>query len=132
MCRTYLFVREFLLEVIQERYLSFRLDLPLETFDSFLDAKAEWDDGLTGLSQTTRMKLRQILFRIMREAGPKRRHNKSRTLTFGRRYRTQAMTRFLNFLLVPEMQCVCLGYQATNQIGNSRPMEQKIPFDTKY
>ena len=69
MCRTYLFVREFLLEVIQERYLSFRLDLPLETFDSFLDAKAEWDDGLAGLSHTTRLKLRQILFRIMREAG---------------------------------------------------------------
>lgn len=69
MCRTYRFVREFLLEVIQERYLSFRLDLPLEAFDSFFDAKAEWDDGLTGLSQTTRLKLRQILFRIMREAG---------------------------------------------------------------
>ena len=69
MCRTYRFVREFLLEVIQERYLSLRLDLSLETFDSFFDSKAEWDDGLAGLSQTTRLKLRQILFRIMREAG---------------------------------------------------------------
>lgn len=69
MCRTYRFVREFFLEVVQERYLSFRLDLPLEAFDSFLDAKAEWDDGLAGLSQMTRLKLRQILFRIMREAG---------------------------------------------------------------
>jgi hypothetical protein len=68
-CRAYRFVREFATEVIGERFLSYRLALPLESFDQFFDAKAEWDEGLAKISQSTRRKLRQILFRILREAG---------------------------------------------------------------
>lgn len=68
-CRTYRFVREFALEAVCERFLSYEEDLPLETFDRLLAAKAEWDDGLAALNQSTALKLRQILFRIMREAG---------------------------------------------------------------
>ncbi|WP_371168797.1 DUF1819 family protein [Aliiroseovarius sp. 2305UL8-7] len=67
-CRAYRFVREFAVEVIQDRFLSYQLDLPLESFDVFFDAKAEWNDDLAGLSMSTRLKLRQILFRMMREA----------------------------------------------------------------
>ena len=36
---------------------------------SFLRQKAEWNEGLAGLSRTTQLKLRQIMFRMMREAG---------------------------------------------------------------
>jgi hypothetical protein len=68
-CRAYRFVREFAVEVIHERYLSFQLDLPLDCFDVLFAAKAEWDDGLASISPGTRSKLRQVLFRIMREAG---------------------------------------------------------------
>ena len=68
-CRAYRFVREFAVEVVRERYLSYQLDLPLESFDILLAAKAEWDEGLAGLSRSTQLKLRQIMFRIMREAG---------------------------------------------------------------
>ena len=68
-CRAYRFVWEFATEVIGERFLSYRLNLPLEVFDQFFDAKAEWDDGLAKISQTTKRKLRQIMFRILREAG---------------------------------------------------------------
>ncbi len=67
-CRAYRFVREFATEVIRERYLSYQLHLPLESFDILFAAKAEWDDGLAGISSTTRSKLRQVLFRMMREA----------------------------------------------------------------
>ena len=67
-CRAYRFVREFAMEVIRERYLSYQLHLPLECFDILLAAKAEWDEGLAGISQMTKAKLRQVLFRIMREA----------------------------------------------------------------
>lgn len=67
-CRAYRFVHEFATEVLRERYLSFHLDLPLEAFDILFAAKAEWDDGLDGISASTRAKLRQVLFRIMREA----------------------------------------------------------------
>ena len=67
-CRAYRFVREFATEVLRERYLSFQLDLPLESFDILFAAKAEWDGGLAGISPSTQAKLRQVLFRIMREA----------------------------------------------------------------
>jgi hypothetical protein len=67
-CRAYRFVREFATEVIRERYLSYQLHLPLESFDVLFAAKAEWDDGLAGISPGTRSKLRQVLFRMMREA----------------------------------------------------------------
>jgi hypothetical protein len=68
-CRAYRFVHEFTIEVIRERALSLKLDLPLETFDVFFDGKAEWDEHLAAITPATRAKLRQILFRIMREAG---------------------------------------------------------------
>ncbi|MFN4016742.1 MAG: DUF1819 family protein [Reyranella sp.] len=67
-CRAYRFVREFATEVIHERFLSFQLDLPLESFDILFAAKAEWDEGLAGVRPVTRAKLRQVLFRMMREA----------------------------------------------------------------
>lgn len=67
-CRAYRFVHEFALEVIRERYLSYQVDLPLESFDILFEAKAEWDDDLAGLSSSTRKKLRQVLFRMLREA----------------------------------------------------------------
>lgn len=68
-CRAYRFVGEFAVEVVRERYLSYQMDLPLWSFDIALESKAEWDEGLARLSVSTRKKLRQVLFRIMREAG---------------------------------------------------------------
>ncbi|WP_223427792.1 DUF1819 family protein [Tateyamaria pelophila] len=67
-CRAYRFVREFAVEVLRERHLSYLLDLPLESFDQFFDAKAEWDDHLDSINENTRKKLRQVMFRMMREA----------------------------------------------------------------
>lgn len=66
-CRTYSFVYEFAVEVISERYQSWRLDLRHEVFDRFLAEKAERDTGLAELSSSTCAKLRQVLFRILRE-----------------------------------------------------------------
>ncbi|MGO7398521.1 DUF1819 family protein [Rhizobium ruizarguesonis] len=68
-CRTYDFVREFAIEVIDERFLSWRLDLGHEAFDRFLAEKADVDTSLSQLSPTTCAKLRQVLFRILRESG---------------------------------------------------------------
>lgn len=67
-CRAYRFVREFAIEVVCDRYLSYQLELPLESFDIFFAAKADWDDRLAAISGLTQNKLRQILFRMMREA----------------------------------------------------------------
>tara|TARA_R110000787_G_scaffold136062_6_gene248463 strand:- start:6242 stop:6826 length:585 start_codon:yes stop_codon:yes gene_type:complete len=68
-CRAYRFVGEFAEDVIRDRYLAYQMDLPLSAFDIAFDNKAEWDEGIANLSASTRRKLRQILFRIMREAG---------------------------------------------------------------
>ena len=43
-------------------------NLPLESFNILFTAKAEWDEGLAGIRSTTLAKLRQVLFRMMREA----------------------------------------------------------------
>lgn len=68
-CRAYRFVREFAREVVQDRFLALQLDLPLEAFDVLFDAKAEWHPELAAISRSTRLKLRQVLYRMMREAG---------------------------------------------------------------
>lgn len=67
-CRAYRFIREFAVEVLNERFLSLRTDLTYDDFDTFLAAKAEWSPKLAALSGTTRAKLRAVLFRLMREA----------------------------------------------------------------
>ena len=67
-CRAYRFVGEFAVQVLRDRHLSYRLDLPLEVFDMFWDEKAEWHPELAAMSRSTRLKLRQVLFRMMREA----------------------------------------------------------------
>lgn len=68
-CRTYRFVHEFAVEVINERYQSWRLDLGYEVFDRFVAEKAESDPDIAELSPSTCAKLRQVLFRMLREAG---------------------------------------------------------------
>jgi hypothetical protein len=68
-CRAYRFVREFAYEVLCDRYLAYQLDLPLDSFDILFAAKADWDERLASISDSTRKKLRQNVFRMMREAG---------------------------------------------------------------
>ena len=67
-CRAYRFIREFQSEVIRERFLSGKADLPLETFDRFFEEMAEWHEEISKISEATRLSLRQILFRMLREA----------------------------------------------------------------
>ncbi|WP_204339248.1 DUF1819 family protein [Rhizobium ruizarguesonis] len=75
-CREYRIVHEFATEVVRERFLSLQTDLSVESFDTFFAHKAEWNDALASISATTRSKLRQVLFRIMREAGIISKENK--------------------------------------------------------
>ena len=68
-CRAYRLIREFTLEIVQDRYLAYQLELPPSTFDLFFEHKAEWEDTLASTSASTRVRLRQVLFKIMREVG---------------------------------------------------------------
>lgn len=68
-CRQYRFVREFATEVIHTRFFTYQRELSYDDFDAFFNAKAAWHEELDQLTDATRAKLRQVLFRIMREAG---------------------------------------------------------------
>lgn len=68
-CRCYTFVAEFAIDVLRERYLSLKHDLPLVEFDTFFNRKAQWHPELDAISPSTHNKLRQLLFRLLREAG---------------------------------------------------------------
>lgn len=67
-CRRFLFVADFMAEVVRERYLSLRYDLGYTDFDAFLDATSTQHPELAEISPSTKAKLRQVLFRMLREA----------------------------------------------------------------
>jgi hypothetical protein len=67
-CKQYRFVREFAIEVIREKFLRLDLEVSYKDFDIFFNTKAEWNKGLDNTQDSTRKKLRQVLFLIMREA----------------------------------------------------------------
>lgn len=69
LCRGYRLIREVAVELVRERYLSYRLDLQASDFDIFVDRKAEWDDMLDSVSASTRERFRQTVFKTMREVG---------------------------------------------------------------
>jgi hypothetical protein len=67
-CRRYKFIGEFAVEVIRERFLSMRYCLAGEDFNAFFNSKAQWNDDLEKIKPATREKLRQVFFKIIREA----------------------------------------------------------------
>ena len=67
-CRQHRFLSEFAVEIIRERFLTLRYDLVHEDFDAFFNAKMEWHEELEKITESTRNKLRQVLFRMLREA----------------------------------------------------------------
>lgn len=67
-CRQYTFIADFSVEVLRERYITLKNDLTHEDFDSFFNRKAEWHLELEKITPATRDKLRQVLFRMLREA----------------------------------------------------------------
>lgn len=67
-CRRYKFIAEFAVEVLRERYMALKTDLSFQDFDSFLNRKSEWHSEVDKIRPVTRNKLRQVLFRMLREA----------------------------------------------------------------
>lgn len=68
-CRAYRLIREYILEVVHDRYLTYQFDLEPSSFDFFVEQKAEWDEMLASTSTSTRIRQRQIVFKTMREVG---------------------------------------------------------------
>ncbi|MEK8088743.1 DUF1819 family protein [Thermithiobacillus plumbiphilus] len=67
-CRQYRLIADFAVEVLRERYISLKGDLTFDDFDSFFNRKSEWHLELDEITPATRGKLRQVLFKMLREA----------------------------------------------------------------
>ncbi|WP_167883593.1 DUF1819 family protein [Leptospira ognonensis] len=68
-CRRYSLIGEFSTEVLREKFLALNLRLTYADFDAFVFAKAVFHPELDFLQETTRKKIRQVLFSLMREVG---------------------------------------------------------------
>ena len=64
----YKFIADFAAEVLRERYITLKGNLTREDFDAFFNRKAEWHSEVDAVTPLTRDKLRQVLFRTLREA----------------------------------------------------------------
>ncbi|MDQ7073616.1 MAG: DUF1819 family protein [Gammaproteobacteria bacterium] len=67
-CRRYRFIYEFSDEVIRERFFTLKYDLSYGDYDVFFHAKMVWHGELEKLTKTTKNKLRQVVFKMLREA----------------------------------------------------------------
>lgn len=68
-CRRYGLIGEFAEEVLRERFLTLAGTLSYADYDSFYRAKAMWHDELDEVTALSYQKLRQVLFKMMIEAG---------------------------------------------------------------
>lgn len=68
-CRRYDLIGEFAEEVLRERFLTLAGTVTHEHYDSFYRAKAMWHDELDEVTELSYKKLRQVLFKMMNEAG---------------------------------------------------------------
>lgn len=68
-CRRYNFIAEFASQVLREHFISMKPNLSHVDYEIFFNQKAEWHPELEKLSDSTRYKLKQNLFRMMTEAG---------------------------------------------------------------
>jgi hypothetical protein len=67
-CKRYRFIYDFAVEVVREKFIRLDFDLTYDAYEIFFNNKAEWHPEVEGIAESTRKKLRQVLFKMMREA----------------------------------------------------------------
>ncbi len=68
-CRTYDFIRDFMAEVVREHYLVGTTEVTYTDYTTFISMKSAFHLELNTVTEATLKKLRQVLFRMMKEAG---------------------------------------------------------------
>ena len=74
-CRTYEFVADFAEQVIAERWHSGKHDLPVGAYETFFEEAALVHPEVSKLTESTRERMRNQLFQMLREAGMLNRTN---------------------------------------------------------
>lgn len=67
-CRRYAIIHDFAVEVLREHYLLLRRQISFGDYDAFYNSKALWHTELDEIAISTQHKLRQNLFRMLRDA----------------------------------------------------------------
>jgi len=67
-CRCYQFIGDFAIEVLRERYITLKGDLNYEDYDFFFAKKEENHPELEKIKLSSQKKLRQVLFKMLKEA----------------------------------------------------------------
>lgn len=68
-CQKYPFIFEFVQEVIKEKYFIGQLELTDYDFDTFFNKKMVQHQNLEKITDNSRYKLKQVLFKMLREVG---------------------------------------------------------------
>ena len=66
-CRTYKFIGDFSSMIISEKFNSYQLELDYSDFNYFFEKQQVLHEELRTLKDSTRKKLRQVIFRIMKD-----------------------------------------------------------------
>ena len=74
-CRRYTFIGDFAVDVVHSNFVSLKNTVNYADYDSFFNKKEEWHSELDRIAPATKVKLRQILFKIMQEAKVLDKHN---------------------------------------------------------
>ena len=67
-CLRYPFIKEFASEVLFDKYKMLQLEVTQLDYDAFFNEKLNWHEELETITDATRYKLNQILFKMLREA----------------------------------------------------------------
>lgn len=67
-CLRYSFIYDFAIEVVKEKYNLMQSKITQLDYDAFFNSKLNWHDELDKLTDSTRYKLKQILFKMLKEA----------------------------------------------------------------
>ncbi|MCF7790543.1 MAG: DUF1819 family protein [Victivallales bacterium] len=68
-CKAYSFIKDFTLEVVRNKYLEFNNLLKETDFEIFLEDKSYSHPEIERLKDSTKVKLRNVVFKILDEAG---------------------------------------------------------------
>ena len=68
-CKCYRFILDFVVEVLREKYLSYDYEIRDGEYYSFFNEKNEWHLEMDRLSDSSKKKIRQVVFLILEQAG---------------------------------------------------------------
>ncbi|WP_024482433.1 DUF1819 family protein [Cellulophaga baltica] len=68
-CKNFEFIRDFIIEVVREKYLVYDYEITDGDYISFFRRKAEYHQEMDLLTEKTQNKVRQVTFKILEQAG---------------------------------------------------------------